>query len=135
MALAVSLEFYGRKNNSVKASVLGAALDQATEVFLDENRSPSRSVGELDTRGSHFYLALYWAEALAAQTEDASLATAFAPAAKALRAQADTILQDLLDTQGKKQDVGGYYLPDPGKAAKALRPSAAFNRILDELAG
>ncbi len=134
MALAVSLEFYGRKNNSRKASVLGAALDQATEVFLDENRSPSREVGELDTRGSHFYLALYWAEALASQPDDTELAAAFAPAARALRAESDAILQDLLDTQGRRQDVGGYYLPDAQKTARALRPSATFNRILEELA-
>ena len=135
MALAVSLEFYGRKNQSLKARVLGAALDQATEVFLDENRSPSRKVGELDTRGSHFYLALYWAEALAAQQDDPELAAIFAPTAAALRSKADLILQDLLHTQGRRQDIGGYYLPDAEKTARCLRPSATFNRILDQLAG
>ena len=134
MALAVSLEFYGRKNQSPRAQVLGAALDQATEKFLDENRSPSREAGGLDTRGSHFYLALYWAEALAAQKADPAMAATFAPVAEALRRESATILQDLLETQGKRQDIGGYYLPDPVKAARALRPSATFNRILGQLA-
>ncbi len=134
MALAVSLEFYGRKNQSPRAQVLGAALDQATEKFLDENRSPAREAGGLDTRGSHFYLALYWAEALAAQQTDPEMAAAFAPIAEALRRESDTILKDLLETQGKRQDIGGYYLPDPEKAARALRPSATFNGILAQLA-
>jgi len=135
MALAVSLEFYGRKNQSPRAQVLGAALDQATEKFLDENRSPSRNAGELDTRGSHFYLALYWAEAVASQQTDPEMAATFAPVAEALRRETDTILQDLLKTQGKRQDIGGYYLPDPEKTARALRPSATFNRVLEQLAG
>ena len=133
MALAVSLEFFGRKNNLEKAKCLGAALDKATEVFLDENRSPGRKAGELDTRGSHFYMALYWAEALANQSEDHALASSFKAIATALRNNENKIVQDLLDSAGKAQDIGGYYLPDSGKLNHALRPSAAFNTILEEL--
>lgn len=133
MALAVSLEFFGRKNNLEKAKILGVALDRATEVFLDENRSPGRSAGELDTRGSHFYMALYWAEALANQDEDTALASSFKSIASALRNNESKIVQDLLDTAGKAQDIGGYYLPDAGKLNLALRPSATFNEILEQL--
>lgn len=133
MALAVSLEFYGIKNKSLKAEVLGKALDQATEKFLDENRSPSRKTGELDTRGSHFYMALYWAESLAAQKDDAELANRFEPIAVALKANEERIVQDLLETEGKPQDIGGYYYPNPEKLGKALRPSKVFNTILEEL--
>ena len=91
-------------------------------------------MGDLDTRGSHFYLALYWAEALAAQQANAEMAAAFSPVARALQGEADTILHDLLATQGKSQDIGGYYLPDPEKTARALRPSTTFNQILKQLA-
>lgn len=133
MALAVSLEFFGRKNQSEKARILGTALDQATEVFLDENRSPGRKAGELDTRGSHFYMALYWAEALAHQSEDAELAQSFGSLAKSLRKNENKIVQDLLDTAGKSQDIGGYYLPDSKKLNHALRPSTAFNESLGQL--
>ena len=133
MALAVSLEFYGIKNKSLKAEVLGKALDQATEKFLDENRSPSRKTGELDTRGSHFYMALYWAESLAAQKDDAEMANRFKPIADALKANEDRIVQDLLETEGKPQDIGGYYYPNPEKLVKALRPSKVFNTILEKL--
>ena len=133
MALAVSLEHYGARNNSSQARILGAALDVATEKFLEENRSPSRKVGELDTRGSHFYLARYWAEALAAQSEDAALAAAFAKTSESLIQQTETILQELLDAQGHAQDLGGYYLPNPARTSAAMRPSATFNAILKGL--
>ena len=112
---------------------LGTALDQATETFLSENRSPSRKVGELDTRGSHFYLALYWAEALASQTAEKELSAKFIPTAAALREKADAILGTLLQVQGSPQDIGGYYLPDPEKVNRAMRPSGDFNAILEKL--
>lgn len=133
MALAVSLEHYGQKNNSKKAGILGRSLDEATEKFLEENRSPSRKVNELDTRGSHFYLALYWARALAKQEEEPALAGAFQKVASDLEAQTDTILQELLDAQGQPQDIGGYYLPDAEKVRRAMRPSRSFNAILEQL--
>lgn len=133
MALAVSLEFYGIKNNSKKAEILGKALDQATEKFLDENRSPSRKTGELDTRGSHFYMALYWAESLASQEDNSELANRFAPIAEALRLNEDRIVKDLLQTEGKPQDIGGYYYPNPEKLNRVLRPSMVFNEILEQL--
>ena len=133
MALAVSLEHYGRKNNSPRARILGNALDQATEKFLEENKSPSRKVGELDTRGSHFFLALYWAEALAAQDADADLKTLFEGISDSLSRESETISAELLDAQGTPQDIGGYYLPDAEKVAGAMRPSATFNKILDRI--
>jgi isocitrate dehydrogenase len=133
MALAVSLEHYGRKNNSPRARILGNALDQATEKFLEENKSPSRKVGELDTRGSHFFLALYWAEALASQDEDADLKTLFKGISDSLSRESETISGELLDAQGTPQDIGGYYLPDAEKVAGAMRPSATFNKILDRI--
>ena len=133
MALAVSLDHYGRKNNSERARILGDALDQATEKFLEENKSPSRKVGELDTRGSHFYLALYWAQALAQQTGDAELKARFEAVAAALAREAEQISEELLGAQGNAQDIGGYYLPDPDRVAAAMRPSATLNAILDGL--
>ena len=116
-----------------KAGILGRSLDEATEKFLEENRSPSRKVNELDTRGSHFYLALYWARALAKQEEEPALAGAFQKVASDLEAQTDTILQELLDAQGQPQDIGGYYLPDAEKVRRAMRPSRSFNAILEQL--
>ena len=133
MALAVSLDHYGRKNKSERARILGDALDQATEKFLEENKSPSRKVGELDTRGSHFYLALYWAQALAQQTGDAELKARFEAVAAALAREAEQISEELLGAQGNAQDIGGYYLPDPDRVAAAMRPSATLNAILDGL--
>ena len=133
MALAVSLEHYGQKNNSKKAGILGQSLDEATEKFLEENRSPSRKVNELDTRGSHFYLALYWARALAAQVEEPELADAFKKVAGDLETKTETILQELLNAQGHPQDIGGYYLPDADKVSRAMRPSSSFNAILEQL--
>ena len=133
MALAVSLEHYGKKNNSSRAQILGNALDQATEKFLEENKSPSRKVGELDTRGSHFFLALYWAEALADQDEDADMKSLFQKIAESLSEESETISGELLDAQGTPQDIGGYYLPDAEKVARSMRPSPTFNEILDRI--
>ena len=133
MALAVSLEHYGKKNNSKAAAVLGKALDDATEKFLEENRSPSRKVGEPDTRSSHFFLALYWAEAMASQDEDKDLKQRFEKVAKLLQQHADEIQRDLIEAQGKPQDIGGYYLPDPEKQSSAMRPSLRFNSLLENL--
>ena len=133
MALAVSLDFLSDKYKNSKAAVLANALDEATEQFLEEDRSPSRKVGELDTRGSHFYLTLYWAKALARQSDHPGLQEKFIPIAELLESQRETILKELLDAQGKSQDIGGYYLPDPQMIGRAMRPSASLNSILNQL--
>ena len=133
LALAVSLDFYGEKYENGKAKVLADALDEATEKFLQEDRSPSRKVRELDTRGSHFYLALYWAEALAKQSVDQEMKQLFTGIYEQMNMQKDTILSELLQAQGKPQDIGGYYLPDELLVGKAMRPSASLNQILDQL--
>ncbi|AXV07747.1 Isocitrate dehydrogenase [NADP] [Euzebya pacifica] len=130
LALAVSLDHEAETTGNAGAKVLGAALDTATEKLLDEGKSPSRKVNELDNRGSHFYLALYWAQALAEQTEDAALAERFAPLAAALGEQEDTIVQELNEVQGQSMDIGGYYAPDADRASAAMRPSETFNRVL-----
>ena len=133
LALAESFRHEKNTNGNDKAGVLAAALDQATEKLLDEGKSPSRKVGEIDDRGSHFWLSLYWAEALAAQTEDVELAEVFGPIAKDLRDNADVIDKELLDAQGSAADLGGYYWPDEEKTAAVMRPSATFNKIIDAL--
>ncbi len=130
MALGVSLEFYGEKNSNAKAKVLGDALDSATEKFLVNDRSPSRKVNEIDTRGSHFYLALYWAQALAEQNEDAELKALFTKIFEALNTNESKIAKELIDDQGSTKDIGGYYLPDNDLISKAMRPSKTFNDIL-----
>eukprot|EP00746_Dinoflagellata_sp_MGD_P157626 gnl/MRDRNA2_/MRDRNA2_86265_c0_seq9.p1 gnl/MRDRNA2_/MRDRNA2_86265_c0~~gnl/MRDRNA2_/MRDRNA2_86265_c0_seq9.p1 ORF type:complete len:797 (-),score=185.07 gnl/MRDRNA2_/MRDRNA2_86265_c0_seq9:339-2654(-) len=135
LALEPSLMDIGINNNNKKAKVLSETLGDAIGQFLDENKSPSRKKMEIDNRGSHFYLALFWAEALAAQDKDASLKTQFGPVAKKLRDNADKINQDLIECQGKALDIGGYYHPDPKKLNAAMRPSALFNSILTELSG
>ncbi|MEO0506946.1 MAG: NADP-dependent isocitrate dehydrogenase [Bacteroidota bacterium] len=132
LALGVSLEHYGEKNNNAKAKVLSEALDNATETFLEEDRSPSRKVNELDTRGSHFYLALYWAEELSKQTQDTELANLFSEVFQKLDSQKDLILEELIAAQGKKINMGGYYLPDHEMASQAMRPSNTFNAILKD---
>ncbi|MEM8762785.1 MAG: NADP-dependent isocitrate dehydrogenase [Bacteroidota bacterium] len=132
LALGVSLEHYGEKNNNLKAKVLSEALDNATETFLEEDRSPSRKVNELDTRGSHFYLALYWAEELSKQTKDAELAELFTKVFQRLDSQKDMILEELIEAQGKKVNMGGYYLPNHELASQAMRPSNTFNTILKD---
>ncbi len=130
LALGVSLEFFGEKYGNQKASVLGDALDSATEKFLIQDKSPSRKVKELDTRGSHFYLAFYWAEALASQDTDAELQALFKKVASAMRENEAKIVQELGDAQGASQEIGGYYLPNIDLVAKAMRPSATLNAIL-----
>ena len=133
LALAESFRHEKNTNGNDKAGVLAAALDQATEKLLDEGKSPSRKVNEIDDRGSHFWLSLYWAEALAAQTDDAELAEVFGPIANDLRDNADVIDKELLDAQGNAADLGGYYWPDEEKTSAVMRPSATFNKIIDAL--
>ena len=130
LALAVSLEDLGIKTGNAKAKLLAKTLDEATGKLLDENKSPSRRTGELDNRGSQFYLAMYWAQALAAQAEDKELATKFAPLAKALGDNEQKIVDELKAVQGKAADIGGYYLADAAKVAAVMRPSATLNDIL-----
>ena len=132
-ALAESLRHLGRTDDNQRAVVLADALDKATETFLNENRSPARKVGQIDDRGSHFYLALYWAQELAKQTEDAELATAFAPVAEALAENEEKITGDLLAVQGHPADIGGYYVLDDAKTTQVMRPSETFNAIIDSL--
>jgi isocitrate dehydrogenase len=134
LALAASLEHLAKVGNNQVAKILADTLDQANAKFLESNKSPARKVGEIDNRGSHFYLALYWAEALAAQTTDKKIAEKFVKIAKDLADNAAKIDQELLAAQGKPQDVGGYYHPDDAKASKAMRPSATLNRIIDAIA-
>ena len=131
LALAASLEHLAHVTDNARAQVLADALDAATGEFLDTNKSPSRRVGELDNRGSHFYLALYWAEALAAQDKDAALKAQFAGVAEAMSSGEATIVEELNSVQGPAMDVGGYYKPDAAKAAVAMRPSATLNAIID----
>ncbi|MFY3746031.1 NADP-dependent isocitrate dehydrogenase [Anaeromyxobacter sp. Red801] len=133
-ALGASLEHIGRVSGNAKAAVLAETLDQAIGKFLDNNKSPARKVGQIDNRGSHFYLALYWAEALAAQSTDKELQARFAKLAKQLADNAAKIDQELLAAQGKPVDMGGYYRPDPVKTGKAMRPSATLNAIIDAMA-
>jgi len=133
LALQASLEFVGDKTGNAPVKVLAKALDQANGQILDNNKSPARKVGELDNRGSHFYLALYWAQALAAQDEDAGLKAKFAPLAKALADNEAAIVAELNGAQGKPVDIGGYYHPDLARVSKAMRPSATFNRALAAL--
>ena len=133
MALAASLEHLGQRFGNQGAKVLADALDAATARYLDNARSPSYAVHEIDNRGSTFYLTLYWAEALAEQDTDRALAERFAPIARALAANEETIMRELDAAQGSPQDIGGYYMPDPERAAAAMRPSGTLNRILDEV--
>ncbi|WP_076587161.1 NADP-dependent isocitrate dehydrogenase [Vibrio ostreicida] len=131
LALAASLEHLSTVTGNKKAQVLADALDQATGEFLDKNKSPSRKVGELDNRGSHYYLAMYWAKALSAQTQDAELATEFAPMAKALLDNETDILAQLNEAQGVAGVLGGYYAPERDKVSPLMRPSAALNTIIN----
>lgn len=130
MALAESLDHLGRTYGNARAQVLAKTLDQATAKFLDENKSPERKVGGLDNRGSHYYLAMYWAQAVAAQTDDAELAALFAAPARALAEGEDKILAELKAAQGKPVDIGGYYQPDEARASQAMRPSPTLNQAL-----
>ena len=133
LAVQVSIEDLARKTGNSKALKLAQAFDEANGKFLEYDKSPSRSVGELDVRGSHFYLALYWAQALAAQTQDAALQAQFRPVAEQLTKNEMRIVEELNGAQGKPVDIGGYYHPDAAKCAAAMRPSATFNKILSTL--
>ena len=132
-ALVASFEHLGQVFNNDKAKLLAETLDQAVGQHLEHNRAPSRRVNELDTRGSHFYLALYWAEALAKQNQDAELQARFTAVAHQLAANEDKIVQELIDAQGQPVDIGGYYLPNDDMTAKAMRPSATLNAIIDAI--
>ncbi len=133
LALAASLEHLGQTYNNARALVLSETLDEATSKFLDENKSPSRKVNEIDNRGSHFYLAMYWAEALAKQDKDHDLKTVFEEVAKHLSESEGKINEELLAAQGRAVDIDGYYMPDESKVSNAMRPSATLNSILDEI--
>jgi isocitrate dehydrogenase len=135
LALAVSLEMLAEKTGNTRAKVLATTLDRATGTLLEENKSPSRRAGELDNRGSHFYLALYWARELAAQSEDAELASTFAPLAEMLERDEETIVGELNGVQGSAVDIGGYYQPDADRTTAAMRPSATFDRALRSVGG
>src|SRR5437016_1525325 len=134
LAFAESLDHMGRAEKNAKAKVFAEALHKANTTFLDKDKSPSRKVGELDTRGSHFYLAMYWAEALAAQTQDKALQARFAKVARELAVNEAKILAELTAAQGKPVDIGGYFRPDPELASKAMRPSPTFTAIVDAIA-
>jgi isocitrate dehydrogenase len=134
LALAESFRHEGARGNA-RAQVLGDALDRATETLLNENKSPARRVGQIDNRGSHFWLARYWAQELTAQGQDPELAAVFAPVAEQLVAQSEAIDAELIAVQGHPVDIGGYYRPDETRASAVMRPSATFNAILDSMAG
>ena len=133
LALAESLRKLAETDDNPRTPILGDALDRATEKVLNEGRSPSRKVGEIDNRGGHFYLTMYWARELADQTEDRELAEIFTPVAEQLEEAEDTITRELLDVQGSPADLGGYYWPDEEKVTAVMRPSATFTRIVDGL--
>jgi isocitrate dehydrogenase len=134
LALAASLEHLAKASSNQAAKILADTLDQANAKFLESNKSPARKVGEIDNRGSHFYLALYWAQALAEQTQDTKLQARFAPIAKQLADNEAKIAGELIAAQGKPVDMGGYYHPDDQKASKAMRPSQTLNAIVDAIA-
>ena len=133
LALAASLEHFAQTTGNSQAQVLADTLDRATGRFLEENKSPARRVGSIDNRGSHFYLALFWAEELAAQSDDSELASAFTDLAKRLRENEQTITEELLAVQGSPADIGGYYRPDDEKASAVMRPSTTLNEALASL--
>ena len=133
LAIAVSIEDLGMKTANTRAQVLAQALDEATGKILENDKSPQRKVGELDNRGSHFYLAMYWARALATQTDDADLRNAFGPIAAQLERDEATIVGELNGVQGRPMDIGGYYHPDPARTARVMRPSATLNAVVDAL--
>jgi isocitrate dehydrogenase len=133
LALGASLEHIGQTLNNSKAIVLAETLDEANDKFLANDKSPARKVGEIDNRGSHFYLALYWAQALAAQTKDAELQAIFTPIATELTENEAKIDAELIAAQGKPVAIGGYYQPTPALVEKAMRPSDTFNAILAKI--
>ena len=132
LALAESLRFIGQKNSDAKLAALTAALDIANDAYLDNSKEPSRKCGEPDNKASHFFVAQYWAKALA-EGDDAELAAKFAPVAKELTEKEDTILAELLAVEGKPQDIGGYFKPDDAKAEAAMRPSSTLNAIINNI--
>ncbi|MBS1796324.1 MAG: NADP-dependent isocitrate dehydrogenase, partial [Acidobacteria bacterium] len=131
LALQASFEHLAHTQDNPKAQILADALDEANAKFLATDKSPARKVGGIDNRGSHFYLAMYWAEALAHQTADPEIAARFAPVAKAMEDAEARINEELIGAQGQPQDIGGYYHPDPAKTSAAMRPSATLNAIVD----
>jgi isocitrate dehydrogenase len=131
LALAASLEHLADTTGNARAKVLADTLDAANAQFLDNDKSPSRKLRGIDNRGSHYYLALYWAQALAAQDNDAELKSIFAPLASALAENEAKIVEELIAVQGQPVDIGGYYRPDMAKVSAAMRPSATFNAILE----
>jgi len=133
LALAASLEHLAVVAGNARAQVLADTLDRATGTLLEEGKSPSRKVGELDNRGSHFYLAMWWAQELAAQTDDPELAALFAPIAQSLTENEAAIVAELNAVQGAPVDIGGYYFPDADRVAAAMRPSETFNRVLGQI--
>jgi isocitrate dehydrogenase len=132
LALAESLRMINQKNPNAKTAAVCAALDAANQGYLDNNKAPGRKCGEPDNRASHFFVAQYWANALAS-SDNADLAAKFAPVAKALTDNEDKIISELLGAAGKSQDIGGYFKPDDTKAEKAMRPSATLNSIIDSI--
>jgi isocitrate dehydrogenase len=134
LALAVSFEHLATSTGNARAQVLADTLDRATGTFLLEDKSPKRKAGELDNRGSHFYLAKFWAQELARQNDDAELAAAFTAVSDALNSNEETITGELLAVQGSPVDLGGYYRPDEAKASAVMRPSATFSEVLATLA-
>ena len=134
LALAASFDHLARAEDNARAAILAATLDRATGTFLDNDKSPTRKLGGIDNRGSHYYLAMYWAQELAAQTDDQALAAVFAPVAQALADGESQIVAELLGVQGSPADIGGYYRPDDAKATAVMRPSATLNAIIDSLA-
>jgi isocitrate dehydrogenase len=135
LALAASLEMLADKDANPRAKLLGQALDRATGRVLGEHHLPSRKVGELDNRGSHFFLALYWTQELAQQSEDRDLAERFAPLAQRLAADEEKIVSELAEVQGSPVDIGGYYRPDSERVGAAMRPSDTLNQTLADFAG
>ena len=131
--LVPSFEMIADKTGNAKATVLAETLDAAIGKYLENGRMPSRKADEIDNRGSSFYLAMYWAQALAEQDKDAEMKTRFSKMYKELKANEDKIANELISVQGKPADIGGYYLPDDKKATAIMRPSATFNKIIDEM--
>jgi len=133
LALTASLDHLSKRDNNPRAHILAEALGKANEALLEHNKGPSRKVNELDNRGSHYYLAMYWAKALAEQAEDAELQARFAGVARQLAANEESIIEELNAAQGHSQDIGGYYLPDEERVSRAMRPSSTLNAIIDAI--
>ncbi len=133
MALSASFEHLANTENNKKAAILAKTLDTATGTFLLNDKSPARKIGSIDNRGSHFYLAMYWADELAKQNDDSELKLEFAPIAKQMNENEDKIISELNSVQGRAVDIGGYYLPNDEAATRAMRPSNTLNSIIDNI--